>query len=50
MLKKMKNAANLMLKADMSGLLPLDAKKLVRVITKTDICRLVVANLVISKK
>jgi len=44
-----KNAANLMLRADISGLLVIKAKKPVGVITKTDICRLVAANLLIPK-
>ncbi|BBL61349.1 histidine kinase [Methanobrevibacter arboriphilus] len=44
-----KNAANLMLRADVSGLLVIKAKKPVGVITKTDICRLVAANLLIPK-
>ena len=44
-----KNAANLMVRADVSGLLAIDAKKPVGVITKTDICRLVAANLLIPK-
>lgn len=44
-----KNAANLMLRADVSGLLAVDAKKPVGVITKTDICRLVAANLLVPK-
>ncbi|MCL2115998.1 MAG: CBS domain-containing protein [Methanobrevibacter sp.] len=44
-----KNAANLMLRADVSGLLAIDAKKPVGVITKTDICRLVAASLLVPK-
>lgn len=48
--EEIKNAANLMLRADVSGLLVLDAKKPIGVITKTDICRLVAANLLIPKK
>lgn len=44
-----KNAANLMLRADVSGLLAIDAEKPVGVITKTDICRLVAANLLVPK-
>jgi predicted transcriptional regulator len=44
-----KNAANLMLRADVSGLLAIDAKKPAGVITKTDICRLVAANLLVPK-
>ena len=39
------NAANLMLRADISGLLVLEDEKPVGVITKTDICRLVAAEL-----
>lgn len=42
-----KNAANLMLRADVSGLLAIDANKPTGVITKTDICRLVAANLLV---
>lgn len=41
------NAANLMLRADISGLLVLEDKKPVGVITKTDICRLVAAELLV---
>lgn len=48
--EEIKNSANLMLRADVSGLLVLDAKKPIGVITKTDICRLVAANLLIPKK
>ncbi|MBZ9571280.1 CBS domain-containing protein [Methanobrevibacter sp. TMH8] len=48
--EEIKNAANLMLRADISGLLALDARKPVGVITKTDICRLVAAGLLIPKK
>jgi predicted transcriptional regulator len=44
-----KNAANLMVRADVSGLLAVDAEKPVGVITKTDICRLVAANLLVPK-
>jgi len=44
-----KNAANLMLRADVSGLLAIDDKKPAGVITKTDICRLVAANLLVPK-
>ncbi|OQD58268.1 hypothetical protein MBBAR_22c00150 [Methanobrevibacter arboriphilus JCM 13429 = DSM 1125] len=47
--ENIKNAANLMLRADVSGLLVIKAKKPVGVITKTDICRLVAANLLIPK-
>ncbi len=42
-----KNAANLMIRADISGLLVLDDKKPVGVITKTDICRLVAAEVLV---
>ncbi len=45
-----KNAANLMLRADVSGLLVVKSKKPVGVITKTDICRLLAANLIIPKE
>ncbi len=45
-----KNAANLMLRADVSGLLVVKTKKPVGVITKTDICRLLAANLIIPKE
>ncbi|RBQ22753.1 hypothetical protein ALNOE001_15940 [Candidatus Methanobinarius endosymbioticus] len=48
--EEIKNAANLMLRADISGLLVLDAKKPVGVITKTDICRLVAAGLLVPKE
>lgn len=41
------DAANLMIRADISGLLVLDGDKPVGVITKTDICRLVAAELLI---
>ncbi len=41
------DAANLMIRADISGLLVLDDEKPVGVITKTDICRLVAAELLI---
>jgi predicted transcriptional regulator len=41
------NAANLMLRADISGLLVLEDEKPVGVITKTDICRLVAAELLV---
>jgi predicted transcriptional regulator len=47
--ENIKNAANLMLRADVSGLLAIDARKPVGVITKTDICRLVAANLLVPK-
>ena len=39
------HAANLMIRADISGLLVLEDEKPVGVITKTDICRLVAAGL-----
>jgi len=45
-----KNAANLMLRADVSGLLATEVKKPVGVITKTDICRMIAANLLIPNK
>ncbi|KZX13513.1 CBS domain-containing protein [Methanobrevibacter filiformis] len=48
--EEIKNAANLMLRADISGLLVVDGKKPVGVITKTDICRLVAANLLIPNQ
>ncbi len=38
------DAANLMVRADVSGLLVLDLNKTVGVITKTDICRLVASE------
>lgn len=41
------DAANLMIRADISGLLVLEDEKPVGVITKTDICRLVAAELLI---
>ena len=41
------DAANLMIRADISGLLVLDGDKPVGVITKTDICRLVAAELLV---
>ncbi|MGL4669606.1 MAG: CBS domain-containing protein [Methanobacteriaceae archaeon] len=44
-----KNAANLMLRVDISGILVMDNKKPVGVITKTDICRLVAAGLLVPK-
>ncbi|MDR0911321.1 MAG: CBS domain-containing protein [Methanobrevibacter sp.] len=43
------DAANLMLRADVSGLLVLDNKVPTGVITKTDICRLVAANFLVEK-
>ncbi|MCL2688139.1 MAG: CBS domain-containing protein [Methanobrevibacter sp.] len=48
--ENIKNAANLMLRADVSGLLATEAKKPVGVITKTDICRIVAANLLVPKE
>lgn len=42
------DAANLMLRADISGLLVLDDDKAVGVITKTDICRLVAAEILVA--
>jgi CBS domain-containing protein len=44
---KIEDAANLMLRADVSGLLVLDKEKPVGVITKTDICRLVAAEILV---
>jgi len=44
---KIEDAANLMLRADVSGLLVLEDKKPVGVITKTDICRLVAAEILV---
>lgn len=41
------DAANLMIRADISGLLVLENEKPVGVITKTDICRMVAAELLI---
>ncbi|BDZ70751.1 CBS domain-containing protein [Methanobacterium petrolearium] len=41
------DAANLMLRADISGLLVLEDDKPVGVITKTDICRMVAAELLV---
>ncbi|MEN4017529.1 MAG: CBS domain-containing protein [Methanobacterium sp.] len=46
---KIENAANLMLRADVSGLLVLENGKPVGVITKTDICRLVAAEILVSQ-
>ena len=46
---KIEDAANLMLRADVSGLLVLEAKKPVGVITKTDICRLVAAEILVPQ-
>ncbi|MGZ7066761.1 MAG: CBS domain-containing protein [Methanobacterium sp.] len=44
---KIEDAANLMLRADVSGLLVLEDEKPVGVITKTDICRMVAAEFLI---
>jgi len=41
------DAANLMLRADVSGLLVIEDGKAVGVITKTDICRLVAAGILV---
>jgi predicted transcriptional regulator len=41
------DAANLMLRADISGLLVLENQKPIGVITKTDICRLVAAEILV---
>jgi len=46
---KIENAANLMLRADVSGLLVLENGKPVGVITKTDICRLVAAEILVPQ-
>lgn len=46
---KIEDAANLMLRADVSGLLVLENKKAVGVITKTDICRLVAAEILVPQ-
>lgn len=46
---KIEDAANLMLRADVSGLLVLEDGKPVGVITKTDICRLVAAEILIPQ-
>jgi predicted transcriptional regulator len=43
----LEDAANLMIRADISGLLVLDDEKPVGVITKTDICRLVAAQILV---
>lgn len=42
------DAANLMVRADISGLMVLEDEKPVGVITKTDICRLVAAELLVA--
>ena len=44
---KIEDAANLMLRADISGLLVLKNEKPAGVITKTDICRLVAAEILV---
>ena len=41
------DAANLMVRADVSGLLVLEDNKPVGVITKTDICRMVAAEMLV---
>lgn len=46
---KIEDAANLMLRADISGLLVLENEKPVGVITKTDICRLVAAEILVPQ-
>jgi CBS domain-containing protein len=46
---KIQDAANLMLRADISGLLVLEDEKPIGVITKTDICRLVAAEILIPQ-
>ncbi len=46
---KIEDAANLMLRADVSGLLVLENEKPAGVITKTDICRLVAAEILIPQ-
>lgn len=46
---KIEDAANLMLRADVSGLLVLEDEKPVGVITKTDICRLVAAEILVPQ-
>jgi predicted transcriptional regulator len=46
---KIEDAANLMLRADVSGLLVLGNEKPVGVITKTDICRLVAAEILVPE-
>jgi len=47
---KIENVANLMLRADVSGLLVLENGKPVGVITKTDICRLVAAEILVPNR
>ena len=46
---KIQDAANLMLRADISGLLVLESEKPIGVITKTDICRLVAAEILVPQ-
>lgn len=46
---KIEDAANLMIRADVSGLLVLEDEKPVGVITKTDICRLVAAEILVPQ-
>lgn len=46
---KIEDAANLMLRADVSGLLVLENEKAIGVITKTDICRLVAAEILVPQ-
>ena len=46
---KIEDAANLMLRADVSGLLVMEDEKPVGVITKTDICRLVAAEILVPQ-
>lgn len=46
---KIQDAANLMLRADISGLLVLEDEKPIGVITKTDICRLVAAEILVPQ-
>jgi CBS domain-containing protein len=45
--ENIENAANLMVRADISGLLVIEDEKPIGVITKTDICRLVAAELLV---
>jgi predicted transcriptional regulator len=46
---KIEDAANLMLRADISGLLVFENEKPVGVITKTDICRMVAAEILVPQ-
>lgn len=46
---KIEDAANMMLRADVSGLLVLENEEPVGVITKTDICRLVAAEILVPQ-